>query len=95
MEAAAGGAEGHHAAFAAEAVGVEGAQFAAPKKRSALLPVTIGIAALLVLIGGAGFWFVNANRPAAVASKAPAEAARLSIVVLPFTGSGANCLDTA
>ena len=28
---------------------------------------------------------LNANRPAAVASKAPAEAARLSVVVLPFT----------
>ena len=72
-------------ALAAEAVGVEGAQFTAPKKRSALLPLAIGIVALLVLIGSAGWWFVNANRPAAVASKAPAEAARLSIVVLPFT----------
>ena len=30
-------------------------------------------------------WIVNTNRPATVASKAPAEAARLSIVVLPFT----------
>ena len=42
------------------------------------------IAALLVLIGGGAWWFLNANRPAA-ASKAPAEAAQLSIVVLPFT----------
>ena len=85
-EAAPGGAERRHVtALAAEAVRVEGAKFAAPKKRSALLPLAIGIAALLVLIGGAGWWFVNANRPAAVASKAPAEAARLSIVVLPFT----------
>ena len=85
-EAAPGGAEPRHVtALAAEAVWVEGAKFAAPKKRSALLPLAIGIAALLVLIGGAGWWFVNANRPAAVASKAPAEAARLSIVVLPFT----------
>ncbi|HZZ26323.1 MAG TPA: adenylate/guanylate cyclase domain-containing protein [Roseiarcus sp.] len=56
----------------------------APKKQSALLPLAIGIAALLVLIGGAGWWFVNANRPAAVASKTPAETARISIVVLPF-----------
>ena len=47
--------------------------------------MAIAIAALLVLIGGAGWWFVNTNRPATVASKAPAEAARLSIVVLPFT----------
>jgi adenylate cyclase len=57
----------------------------APKKHSALLPLAIGIAALLVLIGGAGWWFVNANRPAAVASKTPAEPARISLVVLPFT----------
>jgi adenylate cyclase len=61
------------------------AEAAAPKKRSALPPSAIWIAALLVLIGGAGWWFVNANRPAAVTSKAPAEAARLSVVVLPFT----------
>jgi adenylate cyclase len=52
----------------------------APKKRSALMP----LAALLVLIGGGAWWFLNANRPIAVASKAPAEAARVSIVVLPF-----------
>ena len=43
----------------------------------------MGIAALLVLI--AGWWFVNANHPAIVASNAPAEAPRMSIVVLPFT----------
>ena len=85
-EAAPGGAERRHVtALAAEAVQVEGAKFAAPKKRSALLPLAIGITALLVLIGGAAWWFVNANRPAAVASKTPAEAAQLSIVVLPFT----------
>ena len=61
----------------------------APKKRSALMPLVAALAALLaallVLIGGGAWWFLNANRPAAVASKAPAEAARLSIVVLPFT----------
>ena len=85
-EAAPDGAErSHDIALAAEAVWVEGAKFAAPKKRSALVLLAIGIAALLVLIGGAGWWFVNANRAAAVASKAPAEAPRLSIVVLPFT----------
>jgi adenylate cyclase len=71
--------------LAAEAVGVEGAQFGAPKKHSALRPLAIGIVALLALVGSVAWWFVNANRPAAVASKAPAEAARLSIVVLPFT----------
>jgi adenylate cyclase len=84
-EGAPDGTEGRHVtAPAAEAVWVEGTKFAAPKKRSALLPLAIGIAALLVLIGGAAS-FLNANRPAAVASKAPAEAARLSVVVLPFT----------
>ena len=62
-----------------------GAKSDAPKKSSGLLPLAIGIAALLVLIGGGAWWFLNANRPAAVASKAPAEAAQISIVVLPFT----------
>ena len=56
----------------------------APKKRSALLLLAVGIAALLVLIGGGAWWFLDVNRPAAVASKTPAEAARISIVVLPF-----------
>ena len=85
-EAAPGGAEGRQVtALAAEAVGFEGAQFTALKKRSALLPLAIAIIALLVLIGSTGWWLVNGNRPAAVASKAPAEAAQLSIVVLPFT----------
>jgi adenylate cyclase len=57
----------------------------APKKRSALMPLVAALAALLVLIGGGAWWFLSANRPVAVASKPPTEAARLSIVVLPFT----------
>ena len=57
---------------------------AEPKKRSSLLPLIAGIVALLVLIGGGAWWVLNANRPVAAASKAPAEAAHLSIVVLPF-----------
>ena len=57
----------------------------APKKRSTLMPLAAALAALLILIGGGAWWFLNANRPVAVASKAPAEAARISIVVLPFT----------
>jgi TolB-like protein/DNA-binding winged helix-turn-helix (wHTH) protein len=85
-EAAPDAAERRHVtALAAEGVGVKGAQFTAPKKRSALLPLALALAALLILIAGGAWWFVNGNRPATVASKAPAEAARLSIVVLPFT----------
>src|SRR5271170_4528196 len=57
----------------------------APKKRSALMPLAAALAALLILIGGGAWWFHSANRPVAVASRPPAEAARLSIVVLPFT----------
>ena len=55
-----------------------------PKRRSTPAPLAVWIAALLLLIGGAGWWFLNANRPPVAVSKAPAEAARLSIVVLPF-----------
>jgi adenylate cyclase len=57
----------------------------ASKKRSALTPLALGIAAFLILIAGTAWLLLNANRPAAIASKAPAEAAHLSIVVLPFT----------
>ncbi len=42
------------------------------------------LTALLIVIAGGAWWFFNVNRPASVAAKAPAEAARLSIVVLPF-----------
>jgi DNA-binding winged helix-turn-helix (wHTH) protein len=85
-EAESDGADQRHVtARAAQAAQVEGAKFAVSKERPALLPVAIGIAALLLLIGSLGWWFINANRAAAVASNTPAEAARLSIVVLPFT----------
>jgi len=57
----------------------------APKKRSALLSFAAALSASLILIGGGAWWLLNANRPVAVASKATAEAARLSLVVLPFT----------
>jgi class 3 adenylate cyclase len=57
---------------------------AVPKRRSLLVPLAAALAALLVVIAGGAWWFLNANRPATVAAKAPAEAARLSIVVLPF-----------
>jgi hypothetical protein len=53
-------------------------------RRFGLAPLAAALAALLVVIAGGAWWFLNANRPASVAMKAPAEAARLSIVVLPF-----------
>jgi adenylate cyclase len=57
---------------------------ATPLSARARLPLAMGLAALLVLLGGAGWWLVNATRHSAIASQAPAEAGRLSIVVLPF-----------
>jgi adenylate cyclase len=58
------------------------------------VPALSGIVALLIVIAaGAGYWFIT-TRPAALAGalapvasnlSAPAEAAHLSIVVLPFT----------
>jgi adenylate cyclase len=54
------------------------------KRRFGLAPLAAALAALLVVIAGGAWWFLNANRPASVAAKTPAEAARLSIVVLPF-----------
>ena len=48
------------------------------------------------MIAGGAWWFLNAYRPASVATKAPAAAARLSIVVLPFANlsgdRGQDCL---
>ena len=67
---------------------------AAPGKRSWLGPLAAGIAALLIVMVGGAWWLINANRPAAISTKAPAaaatsaaappEAKHLSIVVLPF-----------
>ena len=54
------------------------------KRRFGLAPLAAGIAALPIVIAGGAWYFLAANRPASVATKAPAEAARLSIVVLPF-----------
>ena len=56
-----------------------GVKSTAAKKRWALTLLAIGIAALLVLIGGGAWWFLAEGR------STPASAARLSIVVLPFT----------
>ena len=54
------------------------------RRRFGLAPLAAALAALLVVIAVGAWWFLNANRPASIATKAPAEAARLSIVVLPF-----------
>ena len=52
--------------------------------RFGLAPLVVALAAVLVMTVGGAWWFLNANQPAGVAAKTPAEAARLSIVVLPF-----------
>ncbi len=56
-----------------------------PKKRSMLAPVAAGIVALVAVAGGAGY-FLAGNRaaPVVAATRSPAEAAHLSIMVLPF-----------
>ena len=55
-----------------------------PKKRSRLALIGGGIAALLILVAAGAWYFLAANRIATVATKPTPEAARLSIVVLPF-----------
>jgi class 3 adenylate cyclase/TolB-like protein len=54
------------------------------KRRFGLAPLAAALAALMVVVAGGAWWFLNANRLAGLAAKAPAEAARLSLVVLPF-----------
>jgi class 3 adenylate cyclase/TolB-like protein/Flp pilus assembly protein TadD len=54
------------------------------KRRFGLSPLAAAFAALIVVIAGGAWWFLNANRPASIATKTPGDAARLSIVVLPF-----------
>ena len=56
----------------------------APRKRSVLALSALAIA-LLLAAGAAAWHFASANRSPAIASAPPAEAAHLSIVVLPFT----------
>jgi adenylate cyclase len=55
-----------------------------PQKTRSALPLAAVLAALLIVIAGGAWWFLAANRPAGVSAKTPAEAARLSMVVLPF-----------
>jgi TolB-like protein/class 3 adenylate cyclase len=55
-----------------------------PRRRSVLALSAVAIA-LLLAAGAAAWYFVGANRSAPIASTPSAEAAHLSIVVLPFT----------
>ena len=55
-----------------------------PKRRLSPALIAMGIAALAVLAAASAWYFLNANRSASVATKTPAEATRLSIVVTPF-----------
>jgi adenylate cyclase len=55
------------------------------KRRFGLAPLAAALTALLVVISGGAWWFLDARSPASVAANRPAEAAHLSIVVLPFT----------
>jgi adenylate cyclase len=57
-----------------------------PKRRSTPVPLVAGIVALVIIAGGT-WYFLAENRPAPLVATtpAPAEAAHLSIVVLPFT----------
>jgi adenylate cyclase len=55
------------------------------KKLFGLAPLAAALAALLIVIAGGAWLLLNGSRPASVAAKAPAEVARLSIVVTPFT----------
>ncbi len=56
-----------------------------PKPRSALLPLIAGIVALIMIAGGV-WYFLAGNRTVPIATTPPpAEAAHLSLVVLPFT----------
>jgi adenylate cyclase len=55
-----------------------------PKRRLSPALIAVGIAALGVLAAASAWYFLNVNRPASVATKTPAEATRLSIVVTPF-----------
>jgi adenylate cyclase len=63
---------------AAQAKPVPQAERVPQKKRSALAPLSAGIAVLLAAIAGASWYFLGAGRAP------PTEAAHLSIVVLPF-----------
>jgi adenylate cyclase len=55
-----------------------------PMKRSRLALASVGMVVLLILAAAGAWHFFGGNRIATVATNLPPEAARLSIVVLPF-----------
>jgi adenylate cyclase len=55
-----------------------------PKRHLSPALIAVAIAALAILAAASAWYFLNANRPAGIATNAPAEAARRSIVVTPF-----------
>ena len=56
------------------------------KPRPSLLPLAAGIVALIAIVGGVWFFLAGSRTaPVVATTPPPAEAARLSIVVLPFT----------
>jgi adenylate cyclase len=61
----------------AQAKPMSEAKPAEPKKRSSLARLALGLVALVILVAAGAWYFLGANRPA--------QAAHLSIVVLPFT----------
>jgi TolB-like protein/Tfp pilus assembly protein PilF len=73
-----------HARVTAPGVPAAPSAASAPRRRSMLALSALAIA-LLLLAGAAAWHFSGANRAPAIVSTPPAEAAHLSIVVLPFT----------
>ena len=76
-------------AYALDVAEIARAKVLAPEtrkqtRRLGLAPLAALIAALVIALAGGAWWLLNASRPASVSANAPAEAARLSIVVLPF-----------
>jgi adenylate cyclase len=49
------------------------------KRRFGLAPLAAALMGVLIVIAGGAWWFFNANRPASVAAKAPAEAAEIKV----------------